>query len=137
MMGIELSEIDTVFRNHWLWSTRRPSVAWLRRSDHPGDVSRPLEAEIRDRVEAQTGVRPTGEILLVTHLRYFGYVMNPVSFYLIRDERDRLETVVADVTNTPWGERHLYVLPTSNPDDDVHEFRFAKALPASRVSSSS
>jgi DUF1365 family protein len=48
---------------------------------------------------------------LLTHLRYFGYCMNPVSFYYCFDAAgERVETIVAEITNTPWGERHQYVL---------------------------
>ena len=54
---------------------------------------------------------PDGPIWLLTHLRTFGHCFNPVSFYYCfdRDGR-RLQAIVAEVTNTPWGERHAYVL---------------------------
>ncbi len=53
-----------------------------------------------------------GPIRLLTHLRYFGYSFNPVSFYYCFDAADRrVETIVAEITNTPWKERHAYVLP--------------------------
>lgn len=126
MVGLELSELETVFDRFWFWSTKRAALARFRRSDHIGSPDRDLDEEVRDRVEQQTGRRPEGRILLVTHLRYFGYVMNPVSFYLIRDRQDRLETIAADVSNTPWGERHFYVLPCTDADRKVHRFRFAK-----------
>ena len=39
-------------------------------------------------------------------------MFNPVSFYYCFDAADtHVETIVAEVTNTPWGERHCYVLP--------------------------
>ncbi len=66
---------------------------------------------MRDLVERETGARPAGPIRLLTHLRYFGWVMNPVSFYYVYDAADtRVETVVAEITNTPWDQRHAYVL---------------------------
>jgi DUF1365 family protein len=100
-----------VFDRFWLWSARRPALAWFRRADFHGDPQRPLDAAVRDRVEAQTGQRPRGPIRLLTHLRYFGHNFNPVSFYYVFDERDeQLEFVVAEITNTPWDERHAYVL---------------------------
>jgi DUF1365 family protein len=53
-----------------------------------------------------------GPIRLLTHLRYFGCSLNPVSFYYCFDAADvRVETIVAEITNTPWNERHAYVLP--------------------------
>ncbi len=53
---------------------------------------------------------PTGPIRLLTQLRTFGHCFNPVSFYYCFTPQDQLEAVVAEVTSTPWGERHAYVL---------------------------
>jgi DUF1365 family protein len=111
LMYLDLAELDTVFRGRWLWSTRRAAVARFRRADHLGDPAVPLDRAVRDLVEKETGHRPAGPIRLLTHLRYFGYGFNPVSFYYCFDTENRaVETIVAEVNNTPWGERHCYVL---------------------------
>lgn len=108
---LDLSELDTVFAGRWFWSTKRFAVAWFRRRDHVGDPSVPLDESVRREVAGATGVRPAGPIRLLTHLRYFGYVMNPVSFYYCFDKAgQRVEFIVAEVHNTPWGERHCYTL---------------------------
>ena len=110
-MYLDLAELPEVFDPYFLWSARRPAVAWFRREDHLGDPEIPLDACVRDEVQRQTGTRPLGAIRLLTNLRYFGYVMNPVSYYYCFDPvTDRLQTVLAEVHNTPWGERHCYVL---------------------------
>jgi DUF1365 family protein len=90
---------------------KRPAFAWFRREDHLGDPTRPLDACVRDLVEQDMGRRPSGAIRLLTHLRYAGYAINPVSIYYCFDQDGRLETIVAEVNNTPWGERHCYVVP--------------------------
>jgi DUF1365 family protein len=111
MMYLDLAELDDLFRRRWLWSARRFNLAWFRRADHLGDPSRPLDAEVRDLVEERTGERPAGPIRLLTHLRYFGYGFNPVSFYYcFTPDGASVKTVVAEVNNTPWGEQHCYVL---------------------------
>jgi DUF1365 family protein len=78
------------------------------RSDYLGNPSQPLPDAVRDLVQERTGNRPTRPIRLLTQLRSFGVCFNPVSFYYCFGEG--LEAVVADVTNTPWGERHSYVV---------------------------
>jgi DUF1365 family protein len=111
MMYVDLSELDIVFKHRWLWSVERPALAWLRRADYLGDPNVSLDQAVRDRVAADTGVRPTGPIRMLTHLRYFGLSFNPVTFYYCYDRDDvRIETIVAEITNTPWQERHAYVL---------------------------
>lgn len=108
---LDLDELDSVFRKRWLWSVGRPNLAWFNRSDHLGDPDQSLADSVRDLVQSETGKRPTGPIRLLTHLRYFGYGFNPVSFYFCFDASGtQVETVVAEVNNTPWGEQHCYVL---------------------------
>lgn len=106
MVYLDLAEVDTAFRGHWLWRT----IARFHRSDHLGDASVPLDQAVRDLVRHETGKRPEGRIALLTHLRYFGYCFNPVSFYYCFDREGRVEAIVAEVNNTPWGERCCYVL---------------------------
>jgi DUF1365 family protein len=114
MMYLDLAELPQVFRGRWFWSTRGPALARFDRRDYLGDPLVPLDQAVRDRVEKETGARPTGPIRLLTHLRYFGHNFNPVSFYYCFDQRDtRVDTIVAEITNTPWGERHAYVLTES------------------------
>jgi DUF1365 family protein len=129
MMYVDLAELDEIFRGRWLWSVRRPALAWLRRRDYIGDPAVPIDTAVREHVEAQTGVRPAGPIRMLTHLRHFGVGFNPVTFYYCFDAADtRVESIVAEITNTPWNERHAYVLtvPVANPDPRVLRFRFAK-----------
>lgn len=125
MVYLDLGELERVFKGRWLWSTRGPALAWFRRADHFGDPEQPLDACVRDRVQQETGRRPEGPIRLLTHLRYFGYCFNPISVYYCFDAGgERVETVVAEVTNTPWGERCCYVLDTTEPPP----YRFAKRM---------
>jgi uncharacterized protein len=86
----------------------------FRRANHFGDVAVSLEHSVRNYVQTQTGDRPSGPIYLLTHLRRLGYAMNPVSFYYCYDaDGETLETIVAEVHNTPWGETHCYLIPFS------------------------
>lgn len=112
LMYLDLDELPTLFEGRWFWSTRRAAIARFRREHHLGDPTRPLGECVRDLVERDTGRRPRGPIRLLTNLSYFGYCFNPVSFYYCYGEDgQRLEAIVAEVNNTPWGEQHCYVLP--------------------------
>ncbi len=117
MLYLDLAEVDEVFKGRWLWSSRRPAVAWFRQADHlstHGDVTKPLRIRVAELVESHTGRWPTGPIRLLTNLRYFGCCMNPVSFYYCFDDTGAtLQAIVAEITNTPWSERHRYVLDRS------------------------
>lgn len=122
---LDLSELGEVFRGRWLWSTSRPSFAWFRRGDYLGDPAVPLDRAVRDHVEEALGWRPDGPIRLLTQLRTFGHSFNPVSFYYCYEASGgRVEALVAEITNTPWGERHAYAM--RRPEGGKLRFRFAK-----------
>lgn len=109
---LDLDEIDHLFDQHWLWSSKGRNIAQFRRSDYMGPTQMPLAEAVRQKVEKATGQRPNGPIRVLTHLRYFGVVFNPVSFYYcFAADGVTLEFIVAEITNTPWKERHAYVLP--------------------------
>lgn len=111
LMYLDLDELPRVLDPYPGWSARRPALARFRREDFLGDPARPLAECARDAVEARTGTRPTGPVRLLAGLRYFGHAFNPVSFYYCFDATgERVEAVVAEVENIPWGERHAYVL---------------------------
>lgn len=125
MTLLDLDELPTLFDRFWLWSAQRPALAWFRRKDfHRPEVASLSEA-IRDTVQQHTGKLPAGPIRLLTHLRYFGYSFNPVSFYYVYDAADTcVETIVAEITNTPWKERHCYVLPMNEQQRWKFDKRF-------------
>ncbi len=135
MMYLDLEELPQLFEGIWLWSARRPAPAWFRRKDYFDKSERPLGDAIREFVAAGTGSRPMGSIRLLTHLRYFGHCFNPLSLYYCHDAHGQLETVVAEVSNTPWGERHCYLLrPQSDKkehfvDEHQKEFHVSPFLP--------
>jgi uncharacterized protein len=114
MLYVDLEELPTLFCRRWLWSTDRMNLAWFRRSDHLGPASQPLAESVRELVAARTGCWPTGPIRLLTHFRYFGFAMNPISLYYCFNADEYVESVVIEVTNTPWGEQHSYVLDVRN-----------------------
>jgi DUF1365 family protein len=125
MVWLDLAELDSVFRGRWFWSTRRRALAWFRRSDYLGDPAISLDEAVRTRVTQARGVRPTGPIRMLAQLRNYGHCFNPVVFYYCYDATDsRVESIVAEITNTPWRERHSYVLPVAADAGAGNPLRF-------------
>jgi hypothetical protein len=133
LVYLDLAELPRVFEGRWLWSVGRPNVASFRREDHLGDPAVPLDAAVRDLVRERLGRRPGGPVRLLTHLRYLGHGFNPVSFFYCFAADGTLDAIVAEVNNTPWGERHPYVLDAAaarSGGDAARtlRFRFPKAF---------
>ncbi len=111
MMYLDLDELPALFDRHWFWSVSRPALARFRREHHLGDSRQTLKDSVKFLVHEATGEAATGPIRLLTNLSYFGYCFNPVSFYFCYGgDGKRLEFIVAEVSNTPWGEQDCYVL---------------------------
>ena len=125
MMYLDLDELPTLFEKRWFWSSTRRALARFRRTDHLGPEARPLDQAVRDLVEREAGTRPQGPIRLLTNLSYFGYCFNPVSFYYcFAADGERVTHIVAEVNNTPWGERDTYVLDCGRAGDGRSAWRF-------------
>jgi DUF1365 family protein len=123
-MYLDLSELPGLFEPYRLWSADAVNVAYLRRRDHLGDPGIPLDQAVRNLVEERLGRRPTGPIRMLTHLRYFGYCFNPVSFYYCFNTDDtQVDTIVTEIHNTPWLEEFPYVLDHSANEHDHPEWR--------------
>jgi DUF1365 family protein len=126
LVYVDLEELPGLLGGRLLRS--RPGLLRFRRRDYLGDPQAPLADEVRDRVQELSGTRPGGPIRLLTQLRSWGLCFNPVSFYYCLDSGGaHVETVLAEVTNTPWGERHSYLLHAAD-DGGVLHGRFAKQL---------
>jgi len=130
MVYLDLGELPHVFAGRWLWGVERRRPASFRRADHLGDPDVPLDAAVRRTVAERTGREPEGPIRLLTQLRYWGFCFNPVSFYYCFDPAgERVETLLAEVHNTPWNERYCYVLSREGPHaGPTLRFRGAKAF---------
>ena len=112
LLWLDLAEADRVFAGRWLWGVERRTLVSFRRADHLGDPAQPLDAEVRRLVAARLGRAPEGPIRLLSAPRWLGFGFNPVSLYFCyRADGEAVDAVVAEVTNTPWRERHCYVLP--------------------------
>ena len=139
MLYLDLDEIDAVIDAVPLLRRGRFGWASFERSDHLGSAIRPLVDCVRELVLERTGRRPEGPIRLLTHPRHLGLAFNPVSvYYCFEADGRRLDTVVAEVNNTPWGERYCYVVPAAPRDGSVvvrepKDFHVSPFMPMDQV----
>jgi DUF1365 family protein len=109
MFYLDLDELPEVMEHGRLASSTRAALVRFSRADHFGGEA--LDADVRRVVQGKYGVKPTGPIRMLTHPRYLGYVFNPVTFYYcFESDGETVQFIVAEITNTPWGEKHCYAL---------------------------
>lgn len=111
MVLVDIDRAVEFTRRSWLWSFNCPNLASLQERDflahYPGTLREKVAAAT---TEAGLPI-PKGKIFLLANWRYFGYIINPISCFYCLDEAGEMETLVVEVTNTPWKERRIYVLP--------------------------
>jgi uncharacterized protein len=127
MVYLDIDQLPALFSQSRWWSLERWNLAAFYRRDYHQQAELPLKEAVLNTVATATGVRLAGRVCLLSNLRYCGFIMNPITCYYCFDHAEQLRYLVAEVTNTPWRERHAYVLPVNHRDGNA-DLAFDKAL---------
>jgi DUF1365 family protein len=113
---LDLGEAGALVDRLPLWSRRRWAPVQFRRRDYlDGSATSPLAEAVGDVVEERLGRRPRGPVRVLTHLRTWGWLFNPITVYwCFEPDGTTLDVVVLEVTNTPWREREHYVVAATS-----------------------
>lgn len=125
MSLLDTREIEKLFKRSKLWSINRFNLVSFYRKDYisGGDT---IESAVQKKIYDSTGKRFGGQIFILTHMRYLGFCFNPVTFYFCYENDDiQPQYIIAEINNTPWNERHCYVLENSKYRKD-QSFKFGK-----------
>lgn len=130
LLLLDLDEQPEVFNLSWLWSGRWYSPMNFREQDYLRNeraVEESLKSCAQRLVTEQLGVCVDGPIRLLTQVRSFGMVFNPVSFLYCYDQRETLLAIITEVTNTPWNERFCYLIK-ADPNSSEQQVETRKAF---------
>lgn len=122
MLYLDLDELPKLVKRHWYMSMNRFNLVSFWRKDYfaadQGDLKQTVIRRVNNHYDQNDVSCPEiHSVRMLCHVRYFNFVFNPVVFYYCFDKDDQLVAIFAEITNTPWGERHGYVLPVANLDD--------------------
>ena len=130
MLWLDLAEQPQVFGLSSLWSGRWWSPMRFRECDYLSKHRRhnePLADSARRLVSEELDLKIDGPVRMLTQVRSFGMLFNPVSFYYCHDQDDQLRAIIAEVSNTPWRDRFCYVMRT-DPGQAAQQFELSKAF---------
>lgn len=116
MLYLDLDELPKLFAKKWYCSLSGFNLVRFKRSDFFAPEEPNLKKAIIDKVAdslSPEAAKSIHSVRALMHLRYLNIIFNPVVFYYCFDEQDNLISIVSEITNTPWDERHAYVLPIS------------------------
>ncbi|MDJ0957942.1 MAG: DUF1365 domain-containing protein [Arenicellales bacterium] len=127
MSLLDVDEIEGVFSRSRLWSISRFNLVSFYRKDYIGGDRGTIKDEIKHRIAKSTGNQFNGRVLMLSHMRYLGFCFNPVSFYFcFENQATEPSYILAEINNTPWNERHCYVLENKRTDVGRSNFVFDK-----------
>ena len=128
MTYVDLEQLADISTQQRFWSLERFNLASFRQRDFGDSTDLPLIQQIQQFIKNQTQETYQGKIFLLCHWRYLGILFNPIALYYCFDEQGlKLQHVVAEVTNTPWLQRHRYLL-TPTPKFNAFYSTYNKAL---------
>ncbi len=113
---LDLSEIDEIAQKYWGFKRGYFSLFSFRDHDHIHLGHQSITDNIKSWLKDQGVTEEIKSIALLTNLRNFGYVFNPVSFYFIQGQAQRW--IVAEVGNTFWEQKPSLLGPFTG---DSHE----------------
>lgn len=140
MLYLDLDEVESLFSEKWYAGYNRFNLVSFKRSDYFDAEKEDLKQAVIEKVNRYAQkhnkmIPNISKVRLLTHGRYFNFIINPVSFYYCFDEDENLISILAEITNTPWGERYSYVLLMGEETADMqyqqkgdrhHVFQFDK-----------
>lgn len=129
MAWLDLDRLEDAYGRSRLFTRHRWSPARFRRADHHGEAAVPLADAVRARVREELDVDVPGPVFLLANLRTFGFCFNPIAVFWCTDVSGEPVAELLEVTNTPWHERHSYVIDRRAghaPPDGAQ--RFTKAM---------
>ncbi|WP_260258747.1 DUF1365 domain-containing protein [Vibrio intestinalis] len=122
MPCLDLDHLPQVFGQVWGMGEKWWHWARFQRKDYLGTGD--LKLAVQDKVFELTGERFSGRVEAVIHLRYLGVYFSPVNFYYLYDGEQNWRYLLAEVSNTPWNERHYYAIPATESGHWQHEKAF-------------
>ncbi len=111
MLYLDLDEIETLAQRWWFFGLNTWNLISFWRKDYlPSIKSQTLKDAVAQVVKSKSGRDVSGKVFVLTHPRWFGFVINPLTLYYCFSSAGELDHIVGEITNTPWNERHCYVM---------------------------
>lgn len=113
---LALDELPEVAQQSWAFSCRGFAPIWFRRADYLRGTEGDLATAVRDKMSALAGRKLTGRVFFLGNLRTMGLYFSPINcYFLLPEGATEYSHMLAEVSNTPWNERHYYLLDLTQP----------------------
>ncbi|WP_083648718.1 DUF1365 domain-containing protein [Alteromonas abrolhosensis] len=129
-LKLESNELETLSSSLKRFSAYDKARVRFKREDYLGDASVSLKQAVLERMtELNDGITLKGDVFMLGQLRMWGLYFSPVNFYYLRNTEGKYTHMLAEVSNTPWNERHHYLVNLDTQDDTPKAFHVSPFNP--------
>ena len=129
-LKLESNELEALSSSLTHFSAHDKARVRFKREDYLGDASVSLKQAVLERMtELNNGITLKGDVFMLGQLRMWGLYFSPVNFYYLRNTEGKYTHMLAEVSNTPWNERHHYLVNLDTQDDTPKAFHVSPFNP--------
>ena len=110
LLALDLDEVQEGFKLGRIFSVEKWALLSFRHKDYLGGEGKLTRDKVWKKVTELGGENHHGKVVMLGQLRCFGIYFSPVNFYYCHSDSGELQYLLAEVSNTPWGERHCYLV---------------------------
>lgn len=132
-MWLNLDELNLLENQVKGFSSKSWAPLRFKRQDYLGDEKKSLKISVLEKM-SELAKRPiTGTVFLLGQTRTFGLYFSPVNFYYLQQINGSFSHLLAEVSNTPWNDRHCYLVDLATQEDCKKEFHVSPFNPMDMV----
>jgi DUF1365 family protein len=129
LLWLNLDELDLLERSVKGFSTGSWAPLRFKRSDYLGQADKPLKLSVLEKMSELAQQQLSGTVYLLGQMRTFGLYFSPVNFYYLQQSDGSFSHLLAEVSNTPWNERHCYLVDLAKQEDCAKVFHVSPFNP--------
>ena len=127
MFHLDLDNVDEIFNDAKLFAYNKSNLVAFKDKNYLNKNYKDCKHKVLELL-AEKGLNSNiDKLYLLTNLEYLGYCFNPISMYFCISE-GKIKYLILEVTNTPWGKRHNYVLEPQEVKNNIYKAEFIKEL---------
>ncbi|MFZ1385945.1 MAG: DUF1365 domain-containing protein [Thiolinea sp.] len=122
LFALDLDELNSLPDLGWWFKVKRTALMSFRPSDYLDHEPELTRQNVWQKVESLGGELLDGKVIFVGQVRCLGFYFSPVNFYYCHEANGDLRYLLAEVSNTPWNERHCYLIDARTQEPSKKAF---------------
>ncbi|ARD44649.1 DUF1365 domain-containing protein [Colwellia sp. PAMC 21821] len=125
MLALDVDEMQAEQSPRGIFGFSWFNLLRFKQKDYLKGEPKSLKQRIKNKIATLSGAEDISRIIMLVQVRCLGLYFSPANFYFCYNGNDICTQVLVEVSNTPWNERHYYLVPlensvSSNQDSTSH-----------------